>query len=665
MAATAGANSRGRLVLTAIVGVVGAAVVIGGLLWFQETRRPPAERLPPIFRSTLGLPELFQLRKERPRESEWTARLALWFYEAGHYLTALEYLDEAIAAGAPPGRLLPYRAIILGNLDRHAESAAVLREIIRTDPNALAPRLQLATELLAEGRQDEALRTLRAIPVDPKGLPLPLDPDGPAGGAARLAATYETLGATREAERLALTALSVAPGHADAHLVYGRQLLRRGQARAAGEHFADALARRPDDYPIQLLRARSLLAGAKEARPGELRALLEHIAGRPGAPSQTNYELATIYFREGKWKRAAELFRAASGGTLTTPETLGRASTAFAKAGDQENALYTRGLYFEMLQRPDLAIREYEKLSKLHNCCQNGYIHQARALGKQGRHREAIAKLEAAAQKETPLPKLLMEFARAYDLTKDPARAATMWNRFIAADPANADLGYASLGAIADTAGRLDEAERHYRKAVELQPEADLYRIRLANHLVERRASAGKLSEAIGHLEKAVSLAPYNAAAYFHLGVAYRYQDRLRDAVWSLRHAVDLDPGDGRPYQPLGECLIAMGRREDGAATLALFRRYRQFHQAWETLRARIRRNPRDVDALRRIAAFYERVGDHSAALDSYVKVLELTPDDRQTSRRVDELYRRIGRSEGISDIPLTPASRSTGTNPS
>jgi tetratricopeptide (TPR) repeat protein len=192
----------------------------------------------------------------------------------------------------------------------------------------------------------------------------------------------------------------------------------------------------------------------------------------------------------------------------------------------------------------------------------------------------------------------------------------------------------------------MDGAEAYYRKCVQLAPSSDRYRVHLAEFLLDRRNRPEKLREAVQLLEETVKLGSEDAAAFFRLGIAYRHSGRTQEAIWSLRHAIDLEPGDGRSYQPLGEVLLAAGRRQEGQEALALFKRYREFDQALETLRVRVKRNPRDLESLRRLAALYERSGALHDAVSACSQILTVTPTDARARRRLEALRQRLGEEE-------------------
>lgn len=339
-------------------------------------------------------------------------------------------------------------------------------------------------------------------------------------------------------------------------------------------------------------------------------------------------------------------------------QSLQRAAQNLLKANRREEGFFAQGLYYESQGRYPEAIASYRELTKMHSCCQSGYMHVARIQAAMGKPKEAVAPLKKALALPNPPPKVYAELAKAYGAAKDLKNQLAMWQEFIKRDPENADAGYQNLGAIADKSGQMDEAEKLYRKCVELQPNAEMYRIRLARTLLQRRSDPARIQEAITHLEKAVQLTREYPDAYFELGVAYRHARRDREAIWALRHAIDLDPGNGKYYQPLGEALIAVGERGEGERTLAMFRRYRQFYQAWETLRARTHRNPNDVEAHKRLAVFYERAGAPLDALSAYARILELQSNDARARQRVAQLSQQLGQEEkhlGIQTRSSTP----------
>ena len=74
----------------------------------------------------------------------------------------------------------------------------------------------------------------------------------------------------------------------------------------------------------------------------------------------------------------------------------------------------------------------------------------------------------------------------------------------------------------------------------------------------------------VGNLESSIAVQEYSArrspvdpSAYYNLGLAYLYADRLEDAERSFRRALELSPGYLNATGQLGQTLLLMGRAEE------------------------------------------------------------------------------------------------------
>lgn len=72
----------------------------------------------------------------------------------------------------------------------------------------------------------------------------------------------------------------------------------------------------------------------------------------------------------------------------------------------------------------------------------------------------------------------------------------------------------------------------------------------------------GELDVAMDLYKKSIHLHP-TAEAYTFLGWAYRFQGRLDDAILECKHAIELDPTFGNPYNDIGAYLIEKGQVDD------------------------------------------------------------------------------------------------------
>lgn len=138
----------------------------------------------------------------------------------------------------------------------------------------------------------------------------------------------------------------------------------------------------------------------------------------------------------------------------------------------------------------------------------------------------------------------------------DEARAAG--ERALALDP---DLGEAevSLGFLADAEWSWEEAERRYRRGLELRPGYAFAHHWFGGHLI----AVGRHEEAIVTLRRALSLDPLSLPIQMALGVAFTVSGRLEDSLEVYRKAIELDPAFAPTYNNIAISLLALGRFEE------------------------------------------------------------------------------------------------------
>jgi tetratricopeptide (TPR) repeat protein len=136
------------------------------------------------------------------------------------------------------------------------------------------------------------------------------------------------------------------------------------------------------------------------------------------------------------------------------------------------------------------------------------------------------------------------------------ARAAA--DRALALDP---ELGEAevSLGQLATGEWNWEEAERRFRRGLELRPGYAVGHHWFGSYL----SDAGRHEEAIATLRRALSLDPLSLPIQMGLGVALLCSDRLEEAEAVYRKAIELDPAFASSYNNLAWTLVAMGRFEE------------------------------------------------------------------------------------------------------
>ena len=179
-----------------------------------------------------------------------------------------------------------------------------------------------------------------------------------------------------------------------------------------------------------------------------------------------------------------------------------------------------------------------------------------------------------------------------YTRNQDYRTAVQIWSDTVAKRPEHArprkNLGFALINA-----GRPNDAARHLRVALRLEPDDPEahnylglahYRLgRTAEAIVEFEAAlrhrrdfveahnnlglaltqAERYDEAIGHLREAIRLAPPQAATHNNLGMALALAGRGEEAVPHLRRAIALKPDFARAHANLARALAELGRRAE------------------------------------------------------------------------------------------------------
>lgn len=136
---------------------------------------------------------------------------------------------------------------------------------------------------------------------------------------------------------------------------------------------------------------------------------------------------------------------------------------------------------------------------------------------------------------------------------QSPLRA---WQAVVGQRPEN-DRAHQNLGSALLAERRIDEAERHCRRAVELNPaNANAY-VNLGTINMQR----GRFAEAVARYEAAVRADPGNAIAYNNLGSLYATRGDMGGAYEAYAEAVRLEPHYVQARFSLGRVLELRGDR--------------------------------------------------------------------------------------------------------
>ena len=588
----------------------------------------------PLFANAASLTNAQSLANALPTDPQAQLTLGQEYLKHKHYLSALATFEQAGRLKADEYKILTGQAKAYIALENTPLALKTMQRMQKLQPRNINTILTLAEVQQHTDDWRGAKQTLDSVPRDADGLP-----QGEGDrivNTSLLSTAYSHIDAWADAEKLVRTVAKVAPENKDARIMLGKILHATGKYTEAIPYLIEAVDIAPKSDELAYL-----LGNAFEKRgqkDDDKRALIcfQGAVGLNDKHGPAALALARAAEKQKDWKMAAFFFRHAHELGMEGGRGLLHAADNLVKANNVEESWYYRGLYFELFNQPELAIKEYAKLTGTHQYCRSGYLHSARAYSHMKQPEKTLECLKKA-QKLNPeqAKELDWSFVSTYGEMKIDKPAVVLLEKMIAENRPDKDEAHFSLAKIATGNGKFDEGLKQMEQCVALKPKDAGYRRELGKLYLDRRGDKAALKKAIEQLETAVRLMPEDVGALFELGRAYSYVERWEDAVLTLRHTVDLNPEQGNSYQVLGQALIKIGRKEEGAAMLALFRRYQEFQGTRERLSARCKRAPKDFEAHRQMANFHMTAHEYPAAITYFSRCLELQPNNTQVRRNL------------------------------
>ena len=220
--------------------------------------------------------------------------------------------------------------------------------------------------------------------------------------------------------------------------------------------------------------------------------------------------------------------------------------------------------------------------------------------------------------------------------------------------------GWRRAGLAQEKLGGLDEAEQHYRKAIELDKDnADAH-----ENLGVLLGSGGQHAEALTEFEAMKRLWPEYSDGWRFAGVALRNLDRLEEAEQHCRKAIQLDESNADAHENLGVLLGSGGRHAEALAEFESVTRLRsEYAKGWrlaglalvelgrlaeaeQHYRKAIELHEDDVNAHESLGLLLHNGGRHAEALAEFESVTGLRPDDARGWWLVGLMLEELGRLE-------------------
>jgi tetratricopeptide (TPR) repeat protein len=164
-----------------------------------------------------------------------------------------------------------------------------------------------------------------------------------------------------------------------------------------------------------------------------------------------------------------------------------------------------------------------------------------------------------------------------------------------------------NLGSLTRELGRIDDARRYLRRAIQLRPDMAEGHFFLGN----LEGAEGNWPLAIECYENAVRVNPSMVTAQARLGAALQTQKRLDAAMARYRIAIQLKPDFGEVYFNLGTALAELGRIDE----------------AVEQYELAVLHTPDFISAHINLGAIYQDLGQEDQALKHIERALAIDPD--------------------------------------
>ena len=240
-----------------------------------------------------------------------------------------------------------------------------------------------------------------------------------------------------------------------------------------------------------------------------------------------------------------------------------------------------------------------------------------------GKTAEAAAALEQGIELFTDIPgTTFLKLVDLYLAGRQVAQARAVLERHHARIPSECFLLQAEA-MVEEAEGRVAAAERHYHRALQLDPTfafalESLYRIYRGTGRLERLESTVRAG-----LEKNPQLALYHNVQ----GVLYKRRGQLREAVAAYERALELDPENSTFRANLAAATLSLGQPQ----------------RALELLLQARAKNERDPEVWVNLGAVYGTLGRNDEGLTAFQRAVELSADSARVQLGLAAIHAQKG----------------------
>ena len=167
-------------------------------------------------------------------------------------------------------------------------------------------------------------------------------------------------------------------------------------------------------------------------------------------------------------------------------------------------------------------------------------------------------------------------------------------------------MAHANLGYVLASQGELDEAVKHYRLALQTDPDYSVAYYDLADALSQQ----GKLDEAVEAYRQVIRISPRFVITYQRMGNLLAQRGRLEEAIDAFRRAIEIRPDFDIAQNNLGLVLATQGKLDEAIT---------HYRKALEV-------NPQFVFALTNLGDALVSKGEVDEGIKQFRRALEIQP---------------------------------------
>jgi tetratricopeptide (TPR) repeat protein len=398
-----------------------------------------------------------------------------------------------------------------------------------------------------------------------------------------------------------------------------------------------------DPRPLYQLGVLLLTRGGPEAEsegPRSAFGVFQRVLQRHPDYGPPYLQLGLWYGRRGKPRAAAVLLEKAVALHAGGEETRLELAAALEAAGEKAEAAYQRGLYYEAVEQPDRALREYQRLAALEPGRKDIPLLLSTVYTHLERKDQALKVARRGLDQHPDDPEFLTRCVMLLMMTDNRAAAADLCRRWSQRQP-QAGEPYRLLGRLEREALRPAEAIRLEEQAAARDPRNADYHLEAGLALAAQPTPAN-LNRAAAALRRAVALNPRASEPHRRLAeVLERLGDR-EGARLQYQRSMDLDPSSRYGVYALSQLCPRLGKPARSRFYAQIEPVLRERADAAASLRRQVYQSPRDVDAHTRLARLLLDAGDLPQARCQLQQVVALRPEQKLAQRQLEILNRML-----------------------